>query len=197
MGAVLVAQVRTGRGKGYRNRLAAQGKIPAVVYGKALGSVPVEVSLRDLKKVLGGETIKGKLIDLKIVGDGWERQEKALVKEMQHNPLTGELIHVDFHQVSLTEEVTATVPVELSGEPVGVKKGGVLEHFLREVEISCLPTALPEVIKVDVSSLDVGDTIFVRDLPVPPGVKVLADPGEVVATVVEEEKEEEKPEEAS
>ncbi|WP_027717171.1 50S ribosomal protein L25/general stress protein Ctc [Desulfovirgula thermocuniculi] len=190
MEAVLVAQVRAGRGKGYRNRLAAQGKIPAVVYGKAVGSLPVEISLRELRKLLGGEVTRSKVLDLKIAGDGWERQEKVLIKEMQHDPLTGRLIHVDFHQISLTEEVTTTVPVELVGEPVGIKKGGILQHQLREVEISCLPTAIPEAITVDVSGLDVGDTIFVRDLVVPEGVKVLADPDEVVATVVEAEAEE-------
>lgn len=190
MEAVLVAQVRAGRGKGYRNRLAAQGKIPAVVYGKAVGSLPVEVSLRELRKFLGGETARSKVLDLKITGDGWERQEKVLIKELQHDPLTGRLIHVDFHQISLTEEVTTTVPVELSGEPAGIKKGGILQHQLREVEISCLPTAIPGAITVDVSGLDVGDTIFVRDLIVPEGVKVLADPDEVVATVVEAEEEE-------
>ena len=186
----MVAQVRAGRGKGYRNRLAAQGKIPAVVYGKAVGSLPVEISLRELRKLLGGEVTRSKVLDLKIAGDGWERQEKVLIKEMQHDPLTGRLIHVDFHQISLTEEVTTTVPVELAGEPVGIKKGGILQHQLREVEISCLPTAIPEAITVDVSGLDVGDTIFVRDLVVPEGVKVLADPDEVVATVVEAEAEE-------
>ncbi|MGO0123164.1 50S ribosomal protein L25 [Desulfothermobacter acidiphilus] len=183
MKAPLVVQARSRRGKGYRLKLAAEGKIPAVVYGKSLGNVPVEVNLKELRKLLGGEVVRGKLVDLKIIGDGWEREEKAIINEVQQDPLTDEPIHVDFHQVSLTEEATATVPVELVGEPAGVKQGGILEQHLWEVEVACLPTALPEAIRVDVSALGVGDTLFVHDLPVPPGVRLLLEPGEVVASV--------------
>ncbi|MGB9803958.1 50S ribosomal protein L25/general stress protein Ctc [Desulfofundulus sp.] len=184
MEASLSAQVRTGRGKGYRRRLAAQGKIPAVVYGKAIGSIPVEVELRALKNILAREGGRNALIDLKITGEGQERQDKVLIKELQYDSMRGELIHADFQQVSLTEKITTTVPVELEGEPVGVKQGGILQQQLRELEISCLPADIPEAITMDISGLEIGDTVHVADLPVPPGVRVLNDPEEVVATVV-------------
>ncbi len=184
MEASLVAQVRTGRGKGYRHRLAAQGKIPAVVYGKAIGNIPVEVELRELEKILAGEAGRNTLINLKITGEGQERQDRVLIKELQYDFLRGELIHADFQQVSLTDRVTISVPVELEGEPVGVKQGGILQQQLRELEISCLPADIPEAITMDISGLEMGDTLYVRDLPVPPGIKVLNDPEEVVATVV-------------
>jgi large subunit ribosomal protein L25 len=184
MEASLLAQVRTGRGKGYRHRLAAQGKIPAVVYGKAIGNIPVEVELRALKNILAGEGGRNTLINLKITGEGQERQDKVLIKELQYDSLRGELIHADFQQVSLTEKITTTVPVELEGEPVGVKQGGILQQQMRELEISCLPADIPEVITMDISGLEMGDTVHVADLPVPAGVKVLNDPEEVVATVV-------------
>ncbi len=198
---VLVAEVRTGRGRGCRNRLAARRKIPAVVYGKSVGSILLEVSLPEIKKILADKTSRAKLLDLKITGGDWERQEKVIIKEVQYDTLTGRLMHIDFHQVTMEEEVTVTVPVELAGEPAGVKKGGVLHHALREVEISCLPAQIPEVITVDVSSLDIGDTIFVRDLAVPQGVRVLNDPEEELVNILEstaseeEEKEEEEEEE--
>ncbi|MCS5695398.1 50S ribosomal protein L25/general stress protein Ctc [Desulfofundulus thermocisternus] len=184
MEASLLAQVRSGRGKGYRHRLAAQGKIPAVVYGRTIGSIPLEVELRAVKNILAGEGGRNTLINLKITGDGQERQDKVLIKELQFDNMRGELIHVDFQQVSLTDRVTTTVPVELEGEPVGVKQGGILQQQLRELEISCLPADIPEAITMDVSGLEMGDTIYVSDLPVPEGVKVLNDPEEVVATVV-------------
>lgn len=185
MEVVLSAQVRTGRGKGYRRRLAAQGKIPAVVYGKAVGNLMLEISLSEMKKILANKANWTKLLDLRITGEGWDRQDKVIIKEVQYDPLTGNLRHVDFHQVSLGEEVTVTVPVELRGEPVGVKKGGVLQHQLRAVEVSCLPTQIPEVVTVDVSGMDIGDTLFVRDLSFPAGVKVLSEPEEEVVTVLE------------
>ncbi|MDK2888210.1 MAG: large subunit ribosomal protein [Thermoanaerobacter sp.] len=184
MEASLLAQVRSGRGKGYRHRLAAQGKIPAVVYGRTIGSIPLEVELRAVKNILAGEGGRNTLINLKITGDGQERQDKVLIKELQFDNMRGELIHVDFQQVSLTDRITTTVPVELEGEPVGVKQGGILQQQLRELEISCLPADIPEAITMDVSGLEMGDTIYVSDLPVPEGVKVLNDPEEVVATVV-------------
>lgn len=185
MEVVLSAQVRTGRGKGYRRRLAAQGKIPAVVYGKAVGNLMLEISLSEMKRILANKVNWTKLLDLRITGEGWDRQDKVIIKEVQYDPLTGNLRHVDFHQVSLGEEVTVTVPVELRGEPVGVKKGGVLQHQLRAVEVSCLPTQIPEVVTVDVSGMDIGDTLFVRDLSFPAGVKVLSEPEEEVVTVLE------------
>lgn len=190
---VLSAKVRTKRAKRYRHRLAAQRKIPAVVYGKAVGNLMLEVSLPEIMKILADKANRTKLLDLRITGEGWNRQDKVIIKEVQYDPLTGNLRHVDFHQVTLEEEVTVTVPVELSGEPVGVKKGGILQHKLRAVKVSCLPTQIPEAITVDVSGLDIGDTLFVRDLSFPAGVKVLSGPREEVVTVlesIESEKEE-------
>lgn len=184
MEANLRAQVRAGRGKGYRHQLAAAEKIPAVVYGKAIGNIPVEVNVREVEEILTSETGRNTLINLEINGQGQERESKVLIKEVQYDPIRHELIHVDFQQISLTECITTTVPVELTGEPAGVVQGGILQQQLRELEISCLPAEIPEAITVDISGLGLGESLYVRDLPVPAGVKVLSDAEGVVATVV-------------
>lgn len=164
--------------------MAAAEKIPAVVYCKAIGNIPVEVNVREVEEILTSETGRNTLINLEINGQGQERESKVLIKEVQYDPIRHELIHVDFQQISLTECITTTVPVELTGEPAGVVQGGILQQQLRELEISCLPAEIPEAITVDISGLGLGESPYVRDLPVPAGVKVLSDAEGVVATVV-------------
>jgi len=177
----LKADLRAGRGRGYRHRLAARGKIPAVVYGRSLGSLAIEMDARPLEAVLGRTGGRNALIELQVEGKG---KYLVLIKEVQTDPLRQNLIHVDFHQVSLERKITTAVPVQLEGEPVGVAQGGVLQHALREVEISCLPADIPGAVVVDVSGLGIGESISVADLPVPPGVAVLTDREAMVAAVL-------------
>ncbi|MCD6508585.1 50S ribosomal protein L25/general stress protein Ctc [Candidatus Poribacteria bacterium] len=183
-------QPREGLGKGAARALRRQGLIPGVVYGHNFGPIPVQVELEELKRLLHHESIESMLIRMKLNG----REETVMIKEIQRHPVTYDILHVDFHRVSLTEEVTTRVPVELVGESIGVKEGGILEFLLRELEIRCLPTEIPEHIAIDISQMRIGDSLRVGDLKLKEGITVLDDPDTVIvliaAPVVREEIEE-------
>ena len=183
-------QPREGLGKGAARALRRQGLIPGVVYGHNFGPIPVQVELEELKRLLHHESIESMLIRMKLNG----REETVMIKEIQRHPVTYDILHVDFHRVSLTEEVTTRVPIELVGESIGVKEGGILEFLLRELEIRCLPTEIPEHIAIDISQMRIGDSLRVGDLKLKEGITVLDDPDTVIvliaAPVVREEIEE-------
>ena len=169
-------------------RLRQTGVVPGVVYGRSVEPTPVTVGRKDLVKILHSKAGEHALVLLKMPAaksgkDGaWERP--ALVKAVQHDPLDGHVVHVDFHAVALTERIRIKIPIVLRGEPVGVKQeNGVLEHFLRELEIECLPTEIPEHVEYDVAAMKIGDTIHVKDLAVPKGAKVLSDLEGPIASV--------------
>lgn len=176
------------------NRLRAQGLVPGVVYGKGMASVAVMVPRHELVKVLHAKAGEHALVAVRLEGaDGWEKP--ALLQAVAHDPVDGHVLHVDFHTIVLTERLRVKVPVVLHGEAVGVKQdGGVLEHFLREVEIECLPTDIPKQVAFDISALKIGDTVHVRELSVPKSARITSDPDGVIASV--QKPKEEKPEEA-
>ena len=119
------------------------------------------------------------------------KSRPCLVKEIQHDPVRGEIIHVDFNQISLTKAIKVNVPVVARGESVGVKlEGGSLEHILWEIEVECLPTNIPKGIEVDVSLLKLGDSIHIKDIIIPTGIKILNDPGAIVLSIAAPMKEE-------
>lgn len=170
----LVVQPREGTGKGAARKLRAAGKIPAVLYGRGRDSLPLAVDPRALDRILrssGANT----LLDLTIEGRPDLADTVALVKELQRDPLRGAIVHADLYAVDLTRAVTVDVPVHLVGKPRGLDFGGILEHTLREVALECLPRAIPEAIEVDVSNLEVGDVLHVRDLALPEGVSLVTD----------------------
>lgn len=175
----LAVEERKETGKGANRRLRRAGYIPGVVYGPGKDSMPLKVEERTLQKLLR-EVGTSHLIDLKI-GD---ETKTVLVKEVQHDPVRGQLLHVDFHEVPLDREITATVPVVLAGEDQRVSDGGVISHSLRELEVACLPTNIPEHFEVDISGLSIGDSILVRDIKPPEGIRLLTDPEETVVSVV-------------
>ena len=187
-------------------RLRAQGFVPGVVYGKKTEAMAIAVNGRALIKILHSEAGEHALLALRIEADGakaqdgggkktgkpWERP--VLVKTIQYHPVDGHVVHVDFHAILLTERIRVNISVELRGEPVGVKEqNGILEHFLREIEVECLPTNIPKHVELDVSELKIGDAVHVRDLPPPPEATIITDPEGVVASV--QAKKEEKVEE--
>lgn len=180
--ATLRAEVRTGRGRGCRNRLKRQGLVPAVLYGKGIGSIPIQVSAKAVKEILATQG-KSSLLELTLVTDGKEERHHVVIKDLQYNQLKRELLHLDLHAVTLDEPVTITVPVRLTGTGVIERKGGVVEQFLREIEIAGWPGQLPEALEVDLSGRAIDDTIYVRDLTPPPGVSILEDLDTVVAAI--------------
>jgi large subunit ribosomal protein L25 len=178
----LVVATRENTGKGANRKLRAAGRVPAVLYGQGKASIPLAIDSRQLEKVLksGGANT---LLDLTVEGRTDLGTPVALVKELQRDPLRGSIVHADLYQVDLTKTVEVEVPVHLVGKPRGLDFGGLLEHMLREVRIECLPRAIPEAINLDVSALEIGDVLHVRDLPLPTGVTLVSDPDLGVAAV--------------
>lgn len=180
----LSAVVRNVKGKKVK-RLRSQGFIPGILYGKHLEEpiclmVPEKELLKALLSTEGG---KGVLFTLNI-GDGEKRKEYAILQDIQFHPYKLNVLHVDWHGISLEEEIETTVPIVLKGEAVGAKVGGVVEIVLEEIDIRCLPTNLPPHIEVDISNLNIGQSIHVRDLVLPEGVRVVTPEDEVIVTVV-------------
>ena len=174
----LSAETRTEIGKQKNKHLRETGFVPAVVYRHGKNTVPLKVARQELHRVLHTERGENVVISLTVSGEPKAKQKERLVmiKEIQHEPLHGSIIHVDFHEISLSEKLKVNIPIEAKGESIGAKQdGGVLEHTLREVEAECLPTEIPDRLVIDVTALNVGDSLHVRDLVVPEGVRILSD----------------------
>ena len=156
-------------------KLRVTGRVPAVIYGRKIQPQNLEVTLTDIEDLIHHSVSETILVDLTVEGEAKSRR-LALVQEVQHHPLSRKVLHVDFHEVAENEKVTVTVPVETSGEAAGVKTGGgVLEHVLFKIKVRALPRELPEVITVDVTRLEIGQSIHLGEIPLPPGVEVIGD----------------------
>jgi large subunit ribosomal protein L25 len=165
------AQTRTGVGRSAVNKLKQQGLVPAVVYGGHDKPQPLQVNARDIGNLLAHATSENILVDLQIADGGQTTNRLALIQEVQHDPIRQTILHVDFHAVRADEKIHAQIPVDAFGEPTGVKNfGGVLEIGLHSIEVECLPKDLPEIIRIDVSALNVGDAIHIKDIALPEGV---------------------------
>ena len=183
-GVSLQAEVRTETGKGEAKRIRRTGKIPAVVYGDRSAPVACSVDARALSSVLQ-EHGRNTLLAL-VLGNGDERSEDTtIVKDLQHHPVDGHLLHVDFYRISLTEKIVVDVRVEAQGIPAGVRaESGILEQLLHQVEVSCLPAEIPERISFDVTNLNIGDSIHVSDLSVTGNVEIVTEGDRSVFVVV-------------
>jgi large subunit ribosomal protein L25 len=179
----VTSRATTGSVEARRMRLA--GQVPGVLYGKSIKPSSVTVNRRELVRFLHAHVGEHGLLTLKLEADGKSTGKPVLIKRVEIHPVTGEVMHIDFHAIALTEQIRIKIPVVLAGEPVGVKQdGGLLEHFLREVEIECLPTQIPKQIDHDISALKIGDTVHVKDLAAPEGSRITADPDAGVASVL-------------
>ncbi len=173
---------RTGTGKGVARELRRRGQIPAILYGEG-ETIPLTADPKILLRALGTEAGENVILNLTIV-DGKDFTRKAMVKEVQVDPVTGKPLHADFLAISMERPIEVEVPVEVAGVPEGVKeKGGILDQILREIRVRCLPVAIPDRIGLDVSSLDIGDVLHVSDLPIPEGVELLTDREQAVVMV--------------
>lgn len=179
----LQVELREQIGKQEAKRLRRSGKIPAIVYGAGGETLPLLVDHRQFIAMLqrtGAETV---LIDLAVAGSK-DRRWKTILREVQRHPRSGELLHIDFQRISMTEKITVGVALHIVGEAFGVKnQSGILDHHLREVEVHCLPADMPSHLEVDVSELRIGDTIHVSDLQIE-GVEFVTDPMTAVASVL-------------
>lgn len=180
---LLEARVRNELKKNKTDKMRRTGIVPAVVYKKGLGAIPLSLSVKDMEKALHTSAGGNVIISLSVTENGKAANKTVIIKEIQYDPLKGNLLHVDFNEISLTEMLKVGVPVEAKGEAAGVKDGGILEHILWEVEIECLPTQIPEKIEADISGLKIGDSLHVKDLRVPEGARILNDPELTIMSV--------------
>jgi len=156
-------------------KLRASGRVPATISGRQAAPQTLEVNSKEFADLLNHSASENLLVDLSVESDA-RAKRLALVQEIQHHPLNGKVLHVDFHEVAETEKVTVLVPVETTGESVGVKTGGgTLEHILFKLKVRSLPKDLPEQIVLDVSALEIGKSIHIGDIKAPEGVEILGD----------------------
>lgn len=182
-------------GKGSARELRRQGFIPAVLYGPKRESVPLTISPLDLDNIYKESGTERVVLNL-IIKNGDTQNAIAMVKEVQATPVTKKYLHIDFYEISMDEKVVVNVPVEVTGKSTGVERGGLLQVVRHKLEISCLPADMPDKIQVDVTNLDIGDSVHIGDISVVDKVRLLADSGLTVLTVVAPTvKEEELPEE--
>jgi large subunit ribosomal protein L25 len=191
----LVIRRREGTGKSIAKRLRRSGAVPAILYG-GTEPVPITVNPRDVLRVVHGHAGTTQLLTLRFDGDGGHRM--AIIRDMQVDPVSEQLLHVDLQEVSMDRAITVSVAVQAVGEPSGVKnQQGILNLVLHELQISCLPGMIPGRIEADVSALNIGDVLTVGQLSMPTGVRVLNDASQAVATVSPPMAEEAPPEAAA
>ena len=178
----LAAQVRKEQKKGPARRLRDQGLVPAVFYGRSADNILLAVKSDELIQ-LHKDKKDHAFIKLSIDDGGNKVEKLSLIKELQVQPLTGKLYHVDFYEVDVKRKITMDVSLRFLGKAVGVDLGGELQHLKRDVKVSCLPLDLPDHIDVDVTDLDIGDSIRIRDLKVAEGITLLDRPDTSVAAV--------------
>jgi large subunit ribosomal protein L25 len=181
----LAAQSRTETGKGVARSLRRQALIPAVFYGPAVDPVPLILQSRDLEKLIttgAGENI---LIDLNIEDGKSTQSHRAMIKEIQVDPVKQNILHVDLYAISMDKKISVEVPITLTGTALGVsEEGGILQQVSRTLEISCLPDRIPEAFELEVTALAIGDSLHVSDLEIPEGVDVLVEDELTIASVV-------------
>jgi len=181
----LKAQKRTVIGRNPIKKLKKNGLVPGIVYGSQSEPMPLQVDARELSNVLAHASSEHVLVELEIADGSQSTNRLTLIQEIQHHPLRRELLHVDFLAVSTTEQIISEVPIEAFGDALGVRTfGGLLEYSLRTLEVECFPQDLPDIVRVDVTNLNIGEALHVRDIPLPSGVKAVTDGDLTVVSVV-------------
>lgn len=178
----LEVQEREARGSAASRRLRHQGLIPGVLYGRGKNPHPFSVAERELRKALTGPAGLHAILDVAL--DGQKTTHASILKDYQQDVITGRLAHIDLQEVRLDQPIHAQVVIELVGESAGAKEGGVLSQVSREINVEALPLEVPERIEVDISAMEMGDTLRLADVPVPEGVTFLDDPEETVLATV-------------
>lgn len=170
--------------KGELRQLRLQGKVPGVIYGKQISEAAnVTVDVKELQSILRSHP--NAIIEINIPSGG---KQSVMVSDVQRDSLNRQVMHVDFHQINMNENVRANVRIHTDGDSAGVREGGIVQVILHEIEVDCLPSSIPESITADISSLAMGESLLVGDLPLPQGVVVNADPNQVVVTILAPQK---------
>jgi large subunit ribosomal protein L25 len=181
----LTARKRTLVGRNAIKKIKEKGLVPGVIYGSQEEPIALQVDGRELTSVLAHASSEHVLVELEIVDGSESTNRLALIQEVQHHPLRRELLHVDFHAVSATEKIISEVPIEAVGEALGVRTfGGLLEYSLRTLEVECYPQDLPDIVRIDVTNLSIGESLHVRDIQLPTGVEAITDEDLTVVSVV-------------
>lgn len=189
--------------KGVTKRLRREGFLPVVLYGGGTESRPLKVEMKAFERILAGGAGRNALIRLEIEGETAEESPTVMIRDLQSDAVRGRYLHADLQRISLKEKMRTRVRLVVVGEEAVARRGGIVRHQMREVEVECLPTDLPDHITVDIRDKEIGDAVTLGDLPEPEGVRFLGDPASVVVTVVapklaaEEQEEEEVAEEAA
>ena len=201
----LKTKVRKSVGNSPARALRREDKIPAVLYGPQTEPILLSVDIKDIEKILKQGTIGQTLLSL-VIQNGEKVTKAAMIKELQRHPVSGKYIHIDFYEIDMNRKINTTVPVVVKGQSKGVELGGILQIVRREVEVFCLPSAIPEAFRVDITELDIGDSVHVNEIQLPEGIELPEDVDFTVVTilapkveeeVVEEEELEEAEEEAA
>jgi len=192
----LKTKIRTTTGNGPARRLRVSGQIPAVLYGPKTEPVLLSVNKSDLEQVFKKGGIGQVILNLVIQKNGETTTKPAMIKELQTHPLSRNFIHIDFYEIKMDQKITAKIPVVTTGMAKGVELGGILQIIRRELEVECLPLEVPESIEIDISDLDIGDSIHVGEIRLEGEIEFLEDDNYTVVTVLSPKMEEEPEEEA-
>jgi large subunit ribosomal protein L25 len=188
----LEAELRKETGKGKVGFLRRKGFIPAVLYGEGKSTKSLKLSTSDLLRFIHQYRVETAVVNIRIKDEDKKKEYPCLIKDIQYDPVKGDILHVDLNQISLTKAIKINVPLVAKGEPVGVKQeGGILNHVLWEMEVECLPINIPKEIEADVNNLKINEVIRIKDLKMPADVKPLTDPDAIVFAVEPPLKEEE------
>jgi large subunit ribosomal protein L25 len=180
----LDAKERDKKGKGASRRIRSEGGLPAVFYGPGQEhSIMLSIDHQGFLMSLKGRPAENIIFDLRIESNGRSQSKQVMIKELQRDPVTRDYLHVDFCEISMGKEIEASILLQLVNTPIGVTKGGLLEHTRRELSVWCLPKDLVDAIEIDVSGLDIGDALHVKDIALPPGLRSTENEDLAVATV--------------
>jgi large subunit ribosomal protein L25 len=178
----LKGYIRKGKGKGSCRKLRKDGWLPGILYGGDR-NVPISIELKRLQNIIAQGMGENIIFQLRLEDEDKE-ERNVIIRELQIHPVTRELLHIDLYELSMEKTLRVDVPIVFTGEPIGVtQKEGILHHQLKELSLECLPASIPEHIVVDITELDIGDVIHVKDLKLNEGLKVLTDPDKPVVSI--------------
>jgi len=180
----LKTNIRTTTGNGPARRLRQKGQIPAVLYGPGTESVLLSVNISDIDRILKKGRIGQVLLNLVIPNNGETSTKTVMVKELQHHPVSRNFLHIDFYEVAMDRKIMVNVPVTTTGKAKGVETGGILQIIRRELEVQCFPLDVPKSIEIDITDLDVGDSIHLGDISRQSKIEFLDDENFTVVTIV-------------